>query len=123
MNRAEQIIEAMYSLGGGTMRKLGSETVLVQPNTVYWMGASTSPDQIFVSKVTPEWIFYYKYPFKTELKIDLPIGKDLIQRGTTMRVKMYGRTLPDEAKKLNTLLAGKSVKSNVKLQDLQKETE
>lgn len=93
--------------GAGKMRKLGPSTIF--PNQVYYMGASSDPNGIFVTKVTDEAITYRDlYSMGSERRVQRPIGDDLIQKGSETWLKgPYGKHFPREAKKLRTLLAGK----------------
>ena len=55
--------------------------IFLQPNTVYYMGASSSPDMMIVSKVDETHIEYYRYPYETPLRMERDIAEDLITRG------------------------------------------
>jgi len=99
--------EAQYSLGGGGMKKLGDEKILILPNTEYYMGASSSPDRILVKAIDDNFITFSSYPFKKYRKIETPIGKHLIQTGTEAFIKLRGKYFPEESKSFKANLAGK----------------
>lgn len=55
--------------------------IFLQTNTIYYMGASSSPDMIIVSNVTDTHIEYYNSPYETPHRIERDTGEDLIVRG------------------------------------------
>jgi hypothetical protein len=55
--------------------------IFLQPNTIYYMGASSSPSMIIVSKVEDTHIEYYNYPYETPHRMERDTGEDLITRG------------------------------------------
>lgn len=55
--------------------------IFLQPNTIYYMGASSSPDMMIVSAVGDTHIEYYRYPYETPLRMERDIAEDLITRG------------------------------------------
>jgi hypothetical protein len=105
----------LYSIGSGGMTKLKTGKILIQPNTFYYMGASSSPKRILVTKVDKDKIYYRGYPHGVgrELVVDRRIGEDLILKGIATWLKMGYQKYPwgkKEAANLKKLLAGKSVK-------------
>lgn len=99
----------------GGIVPLKSGKIKMQPNTVYFMGASSSPDRIIVTKVQDKWIYYLNYPYRKEHKIDRSIGEDLIYRGVTTWLKSHSSysddtntpNLMDQIKSLKNMLDGK----------------
>lgn len=63
--------------------------IFLQPNTVYYMGASSSPDMMIVSKVDETHIEYYRYPYETSLRMERDIAEDLITRGCRRWMENY----------------------------------
>lgn len=63
--------------------------IFLQPNTIYYMGASSSPDMMIVSKVDETHIEYYRYPYETPLRMDRDIAEDLITRGCRRWMENY----------------------------------
>lgn len=78
--------ESIYSITAGGLKALDT-SVEIYPNSVYFLGASSSPDRIIVTKVDSKWITYRKYPYESDLKIEASIGKDLIVTGTNTWLK------------------------------------
>lgn len=79
----------------------------MQPNTIYYMGASSSPDMVIVTKVDDKAITYRKYPFKSDQKIQRWIGEDLIAQGSKRWLSSgYAQYHPDIARSLKSMLAG-----------------
>jgi len=120
----EEIKEAIYAMdfGKGGMRELGDDKMVILPNSEYYIGASSSPDHIVVTKVDDRMIHYYKYPYKKELRIEKPIGMDLIRQGVTTWLKSgYKKYHPELARSLQANLDGKKGSQNgkAKLQDYQ----
>ena len=104
---AEPLDETMYAIGSGGLRRLGGMTVF--PNQVYYMGASSSPDGIFVTRVTDDTVTYKQlYSMGKEQRIQRPIADDLIRQGTETWLKSgYSKYHPERARKFKALLAGK----------------
>ena len=50
----------MYSIGAGGMTALETGVIHLEKNSCYYMGASSSPDKIIVTKVDDNWIEYVK---------------------------------------------------------------
>ena len=83
------------------------------------MGASSSPDQIIITKVDDKWIEYIKpiYNNSKKMKIEAPIGESLILDGSNTWLKTYGR-FPENKKIADTLqknLDGKKGPNNGKV--------
>jgi len=99
-----------YAITGSGMRPL--QSINLQPNQFVYMGASSSPDGIFITKIDDKYISYIKYPYGTkEYKIETKIGMDLINTGiNTWLDSGYTRYHPEAAKKLQAILDGKKVK-------------
>lgn len=116
VQEARELGEAMYSLGGGGMKKLGGEPVSILPGREYWMGASSSPKHIVVTAVSGNTVTYRQYPFKKDSRIEKQIAADLIMRGSQSHLKRYGRYMSAARKKsLEDLLkGGKGKKVNIK---------
>ena len=79
------IREEIYSIGAGGLQRL--KNIFVAPNSIYYMGASSSPDQILVISVDNNKIVYMKPYVGQRSQISLEIGKDLIAKGTQTFVK------------------------------------
>lgn len=87
--------------------------IYLAPDTKYYMGASTSPESIVVTRVTPGVIHYY-HPYawgeapgaERERRIDRWIGEDLIMQGTRTWLETYGKHRPDEAAEYEAMLRG-----------------
>lgn len=122
----------IFSIGGGGLRKLSKVTIY--PNTIYGFGASSSPDLIFVTRVTPDRVFFTNYSmgYRGERSETRPIADDLIERGSRALIRSRMETaahyskMDDEyakahakrfaafAKKMQAALDGKRVpKENV----------
>jgi hypothetical protein len=100
----------IYTIGGGGMRRITGNEIRIQPNHEYWLGASSSPTHIIVTKVDDDWIYFrYAYnPLKGERRENRLIGTDLIATGTSTWVKSgYAKYYPELARALKLLLAGK----------------
>jgi hypothetical protein len=96
--------------------------IFMQPNTVYFIGASSSPDHIIVTDVGETLIKYYRYPYEKELRIERDVGEDLITRGSRRWMEQHKDHLeyPGFAKRyasLRELLSGKPSDELVSLND------
>jgi hypothetical protein len=101
-SRAEQ-----YSIEDTGLRKLEKGLITIQPNTIYFMGASSSPDMIIVTDADDDFITYTKYPHYKSQRIQRVIGEDLIKQGTeTWLNSGYPEYQPELADSLKRMLAG-----------------
>lgn len=82
-----------YSIGeGGLTPVTGGRDIYLQPGVIYYMGASSSPDQIMITGLEGASdsgaIHYKSYPFTgKEARIENEIGRDLIAQGTATELK------------------------------------
>jgi hypothetical protein len=102
-----EIIKEQYTFTDkGLVKTQGSEIQIV-PGGAYHLGASSSPDHIIVTKVTPERFWYRSYPYKKDQVIETWIGKDLIKSGMENWLKSgYPQHHPKRAKAYKQALAG-----------------
>ena len=98
----------IINFGAGTMDK-PSNKIHIAPNSIYYLGASSSPKMILVTKVDDKTIVYFD-PWgggKTQ-RIETWIGKDLITKGVSTQLKSYGGHMsPQEKTTLQNNLDGK----------------
>ena len=79
----------------------------MQPNTIYYMGASSSPDMVIVTSVNDRVIKFRKYPFKSDQSIERWIGEDLIASGSKRWLSSgYVKYNPEVARSLKSMLSG-----------------
>jgi len=112
---SRRITETRGVLGAGGLSQPKGTQVHLQPNTAYYMGASSSPSMIIIKSVSDDIISYIGQPFNKGSqvrKIQTWVGRDLIQKGTSQWLKMYAKYQPQLAKELKSLLYGKPVKPN-----------
>lgn len=117
MNIAQQLEEAMYTIGSHGLEKPEGENVSILKDRIYYLGASSSPTMIIVTRVKPDRFWYKSYPFnESERVIETWIGKDLIARGSRTHLKTYGKYMSAKEKKsLESLLkGGKGTPVNIK---------
>ena len=116
MGLSQQLQAARLSEGrrgiigpGGIGRPSGSQ-LNIQPNRIVWMGASSSPQMVFITKVSDDAIRYLSYPFEDskEHYVQKWIGQDLIAKGTETHLKHYAKYIESGLKRsLDDILAGK----------------
>lgn len=108
MKLSDILQETVYSLSGG-MQKVGGEPIHVMANTVYYLGASSSPDQVYVKSADDKFVTLAKYPYKNFYKMETPIFKNLAYKGTKRYLEMYGSVLSNEptVKSMKKLVTGK----------------
>lgn len=106
-----------FSLGGGGMRQLERLPITLEKGAVYALGASSSPDLVFIMKADDRSITYRKWPYKKDLRIERMIGEDLINRGTKAWLK-FGRD-PAISNSMKSGLKGGKVK-RFDLEDFQR---
>jgi hypothetical protein len=121
VQEAESLDEARFAITGSGLKKPGR--IAVFPNHEYYIGASTSPEHIVVTKVTDDTIHYRKYPYDRELRVERWIGEDLIAQGTATWLRSgYVKYQPERAKRLRAVMAGKKTQT-VDWRKLKKEIE
>jgi len=81
LNIKRIVQEEIYNLTGDGVKKIDTSLKVI-PNSIYFLGASNSPEMILVTDINDKHITYYIYPFKSPSKIDTWVGKDLIKQGT-----------------------------------------
>lgn len=87
----------------------------VQKNTVYHIGASSSPSMILVTSVSKDMVRYQHYPFGKKGKTtssQMWIFQDLAIQGMTTWLKTYGKYQPQLARAYEKLMSDKPVKPN-----------
>ena len=115
----KQLKETMYTMGASGLQAIETGVIHLEKNSVYYLGASSSPDKIIITKVDDNWIEYVK-PIDNnsrKLKIERAIGESLILDGSNTWLKMYGR-FPENKKIADTLkknLEGKKGPNNGKV--------
>lgn len=78
---------AIYAIGSRVLRKLGSSKVAPLAWHAYYLGASSSPKRILVTRTTLERFWYKVFPYQdNEIAIERDIGCDLIEQGTRTRL-------------------------------------
>ena len=102
------LTESRFVIGARGLEAPGGDKLSLLKNRVYAMGASSSPDLIFVTGVTDDVVTYRKlYNIDKELKIQPWIARDLISKGTRSYLSMYGRHLDSATKRsLEDLMDG-----------------
>lgn len=80
--------------------------ITLQPNTIYWIGASSTPSMVLVTKVTDDSIEYMDPYNKQKRKIQRWIGEDLITKGSSRWLSTYAKYQPEFAKSIRSMLNG-----------------
>ncbi len=97
-------------IGGKGLQKL--KKIAIFKDHEYYIGASSSPEHIVVTKVTDDAIHYRKSPYKKELRVERWVGEDLIAKGTATWLKSgYVKYQPERAKRLRAAMAGKKTQT------------
>lgn len=109
----------IYSIEPGGLRELKTTGVTLEDGAVYAMGASSSPDLIFITKANGDHVWYMQYPFKREAIIDRVVAEDLIQTGSKRWISTYGHFHPELAQSMKSGLRGGPIKKQ-KLSDFQR---
>lgn len=100
--------EQRYAVEPGGLRGLETGTFYLAPMSEYWLGVSTSPKHIIVTKVDDRMVRYVSTdaPDK-EVRVDRDIAEDLIYRGTrTQLAKMRRHMSPGLVRTLENNLDG-----------------
>lgn len=114
--------ESRLVIGAGGLQKPGGGKVSILPNREYWLGASSSPQHIIVTKVSDDRVTYRTYPYDKDHFIQKWIAADLIEKGSTTHLKRYGQYMgPEDKRSLEDLLKGGKGKK-VSLKDFEQVT-
>lgn len=106
------LTEGGFVVGASGLEK--PSKIAIFPNSIYFLGASSTPDHILVTKVDDKWIYYMRTYNLVSTRIERWIGEDLINKGTNTWLKTYGSHFPSLAKSLNANLNGKKGSENGK---------
>jgi len=101
--------DAQFVIGPSGLEK-PDDSIFLQPDTLYYLGASSDPKQVIVTKVDDDVIEYLDLPWGEKPKkrrMERWIAADLISKGSRTWAKTYARYQPDLAKNLQRMLAGK----------------
>jgi hypothetical protein len=107
--------EAGMRITGSGLKKAGGTDLHIQKNTIYYIGASSSPNMVKVTGVTGDRVEYQHYPFGkqgSKTGVQVWIFKDLAAQGISTWLRSYGKYQPKLAKDLKALLAGKKIRAN-----------
>lgn len=97
---------SVFRIGPGGLRPLDDKMTL-QKNTVYFLGASSSPDMVIVTDFNDRIIKYRRYPYEKDITITRDIGLDLLAQGSrTWLNRGSGKYHPELAKSLKSMLKG-----------------
>ena len=106
--------ESGFVIGARGLEK-PADKILIQPGVKYHMGASSSPDTIFVTKVDDNAVHYVNWPYygAKESRMQRWIAQDLISKGVATFLKSGYTSYPwgkAMAKRYKSLMDGKKVK-------------
>lgn len=95
-------------IGPGGLRRPEGTGITLQVGAAYWLGASSSPKMVILTKVTDDMVSYKNYPFTGgEIRLERWIAADLLYRGTTTYLRNAGPHIEPELKRsLEALLRG-----------------
>jgi hypothetical protein len=110
----DDLDEKIYRIGAGGLKPVDT-SLYVEPNSSYWLGASSSPSHVVVTAIDDNHITYSSYPYTKTQKIETPIGKSLMASGTHTHLQRYGQYMDAAEKKtLEANLKGKKGPRNGK---------
>lgn len=82
--------DARFVIGAHGLEK--PRTIKIVPHRIYAMGASSSPDLVYVTSATADRIHYKRYPFHgKELVVERWIGEDLMAQGTRTYLSQWAQ--------------------------------
>jgi len=81
--------------------------ITLQPNTLYYLGASSSPTTVILTSVSDDKVTYMDVYGGNKGVMERWIAADLLTKGTKTALKTYGRYMDSETKRsLTSLLKG-----------------
>jgi hypothetical protein len=108
LDRLQDKTASGYSLTDRGLEK--PKKILAQPNTVYYFGASSSPQRIVTETVTSDVVTYYVFGPQgkaSRMREQRWIWEDLAAKGSQTWLKTYGKYHPEQAASLSNLLDGR----------------
>lgn len=81
--------EGSFMIGGRGLEPIFTNSIDIQPNTVYYMGASSDPKRIIVTDVNDEFITYRSGNYGEDHRIERGAGESLIRDGLTTKKKFF----------------------------------
>jgi hypothetical protein len=89
VSRHERVLETLNKQGIEIRKKEPSfltnvssiKRIDVEPGTIHYLGASSSPDTVYIDWVDKDFIIVRRYPYYTTQKVSRPIADDLIRQG------------------------------------------
>ena len=97
--------EAISRLGPSGLESIDMSLTL-SPNTEYYMGASSSPNHIVITKISGDTVFYRTYPYKADQRMQKQVAASLIRSGTETWIRTYGKYDRKKAHAMKKALAG-----------------
>jgi len=98
-----------FMIGGGGLRPIMTNIIPLEVGGTYYLGASSSPKQIIITKLDNATITYRTYPFGEDFRIERVAGEDLIRTGLVTRLKLIQNSpfkgFEDDIKNITLLLA------------------
>ena len=99
--------ESVFRIGSGGMKPVETGKMPMTVGVMYPLGASSSPDIVLLTTVTPKVLRYKSSPWTKDTRegvIDRRIGEDLIYKGTRTYLKFGWKD--DLSKSLRSMLRG-----------------
>ena len=99
-----------FVIGPGGLEE--PKKIHVQPNTVYYYGASSSPSKVLTNHVDDDSVSFYQFSYGKAPRLTREqrwVFEDLAHNGTKTWVSTYGRYYPEEARNMKRLLQGRPV--------------
>jgi len=109
---ADMIGEGGFVIGARGLEEPSGKELRLQPNTAYWIGASSSPHLVIVDRISGGMVSYHDPYDKKRSGAQEWVFRDLAAKGINTWLKTYAKYQPEMAKTMRALLAGKKVRPN-----------
>lgn len=77
-----------FMITGSGLRPIFTGIIPLEVKGKYWLGASSSPKFVIITKIEKDRFFYRAYPFDKDIGIERDAGEDLIKTGLSNRLKL-----------------------------------
>lgn len=77
-----------FMIGAKGLEPIFTNIIPLEVGGRYWLGASSDPDHIIITKIEDDRFFYRSYPYDKDIGIERDVGEDLIKTGLTNRLKV-----------------------------------
>jgi hypothetical protein len=108
-----------FVIGAAGLRPLAGQSIYIGVGAQYYIGASSSPKHVVISRLAGDFVYYRTSPYTTDIQCPRDIFRDLAQRGCNTWLDNYEKCKHPLSHIIRKVLDGEAV-DPVKPEDLQR---